>query len=548
TDSIPIFVSLSRGVPGTVLEALGRACTDLGLRSLPSLYEAALRSSRVVLVFDGLDEMPREPVAQARLVELLQHASWTSALVTSRPQGFKTGKFGVTSRRFEYGRVLPLSNDEIHDILQTYLIDPVTVSAIWEKYRAHVLPDLSSPILLLMCIRLARETSKWDKLSLLSLYERYVGVLHAFFNARTVRGRDAQVPVGDVLDCLAEAAVLIRERSWGRSPLSVDGLQTALLSKKNIAEVDSLFNTGMILSVAGEARFVHLTFEEYGLARAMIRAVEAGDPAAGFVIAGISDATYRIAHSGLNPKTEATLIGWFRDKSRQVRKRAVGILKHGVSDQGAEKLWAEFVDGSETFKLQLLRMLVVRSDQRAIDWLLKHGARYERSLFEGIASLGRVELLPILFDAIPTHGFSAFHCALAGVLRCSASEFLPRLQEAYAASSSRTRASVSRILSQHAESPLSARVLDTFILNEQKPDSLMRHLGLAVAVGIPVSTEAVLHLIAVLKREGRYEGRAAKTASNIARQIEWELAPGSGDWTALANELRRIGSPTPATE
>src|SRR5205807_666726 len=105
------------------------------------------------------------------------------------------------------------------EALENYLRNKDDRMRVIARSRSGMFPDLTSPMQLLMVVRLANEVEDWPSLSLFSLYERYLGVLHRFFNSSTVRGGAAATPEIAVLDCLSNAAFEVRTGLWRRELL-----------------------------------------------------------------------------------------------------------------------------------------------------------------------------------------------------------------------------------------------------------------------------------------------------------------------------------------
>jgi hypothetical protein len=538
TGLIPVFISLGRGVPPSILAAFERACNDLGVKTFRSIYEKALRASDVVLILDGLDELLESPGSDARLLGLLRNSGDTAVLVTSRPQGIKLGKSGVTRDRFNFGRIVPLSDLEVGDVLAKYLADPADAARIVTRYEQGLFPDITSPMLLLMCIRIANEMHDWMHLSLFGLYERYVGALNSFFNAQTVRGGDNVASDATVLQMLGDAAVEIRKAQWRRRPLSFVQLVKDLEAQHSHGGTRSFINTGLLISAGGKARFVHLTFEEFGLARAMLHALARGDED-DFIISGISDTTYQIAQSGMTLADESKLVAWLENPSRQVRKRAAGILKYGFSAATGDMIW-KLIDQNKltTSAMTLLGTLLSRGDRRAFHWLKEHQPKLSKRAISHISPYAPKELLPLLFRH--AEELANGRPALTTVLRTGAIEFIPDLRRLYVRLRVSERQAFARTLAKYAQRPMAEMVLNEVILIEPMPSVALRHLGLLIYLGMPISEKLSEYLIALVRTEADYVGRDAKRAVNLAEHIRHGSIT-SDSLSTLAGELERVG-------
>ncbi len=322
---IPIYIPLARYVPDKASDALAYACTEMGVRVFPNLYQESLKHAQVILILDGVDEVHRSDPSRAKLDRLTRDGSYTT-LLTSRPIVFEDVFSG---QNFTFAGIRNLTDEELFKVFKEYLGDQVETERFFSSTTPAVRSALHSPLFALMAIRIAQSYPDWKSLSTYKLFEQYVSALHRFFNADTVRGTEKIIPFDEVLSALSEVAISLQE-SGEFVGGNLDALAHELKEAGYEEGFTALINIGLVSVAGGRPIIAHKSFQEFAIARYLLRCIQKDD-ISGFVKPRTSEFIHQLIRSEVGAGEEARLIQWLSLKEERVRERALGILGREVS-------------------------------------------------------------------------------------------------------------------------------------------------------------------------------------------------------------------------
>lgn len=334
SNLLPIYINLSYGMPDSLDDALKFACDELGVRFFPALYKKTIERLRIILILDGLDEYiefieeKNILILQKKLEKLICECDKHSILLTSRPIDTSIDHL-IMEFNFNFGYIRKLTDEELYEVLRCYLNDSQQIRSILDSIGTKTGLNLHSPLMALMVIRVATEYKDWELLNTFTLFEKYVGVLHTFFNAYSVRGYDIKIDVNQLLEVMSTAALIIKDSL--PQVIKLESLIEILKQKYSSDVITALLNTGIITSNRGKASFIHKSFEDFGLAWLLIFSLRSGD-LKGFTVSGTTDSSYAIANTAITEEDEAKLRELLSAADVSLRRRAMGILKHGCTE------------------------------------------------------------------------------------------------------------------------------------------------------------------------------------------------------------------------
>src|SRR6185437_5751723 len=122
---------------------------------------------------------------------------------TERYDAFLAGK------GFDRAEIRELSDSDIQAFLAAYVGEKRASDLLEQQAKTGAQGFFRSPLLALMAIRIAA-TEAPSILTTFQLFERYVQVLHQYFNAPAVRGKDKLVAAPEILAALSASAHSIR--------------------------------------------------------------------------------------------------------------------------------------------------------------------------------------------------------------------------------------------------------------------------------------------------------------------------------------------------
>lgn len=331
---LPIYTKLTSGIPASILDVFKCSCDELGVRFFPNLYKKSIEKLHLVLILDGLDEYLefREEKYKDSLEKLgclIKECNGHSILITSRPFDSTIDDFFLT-RNFMNGKIRKLTDEELFCVFNSYLDNDKLVDSILSNMSGKKGIDLHSPLMALMVIRIVKEQGGWYNLNIFTLYEKYVKILNDFFNNSLVRGNDVEIDINKILEILSKSAVVIK--SMLPKTINLYDLVETLKRDYKPTEIKALLNTGIITSDHGKVSFIHASFEDFAIAWHLINSLRKGNYK-DFTVSGPTDFSYDIANSALSDEDEKRLCDLLYSSDVSLRRRAIGILKHGCSEK-----------------------------------------------------------------------------------------------------------------------------------------------------------------------------------------------------------------------
>jgi len=479
---IPIYLNLSRGAPGTPVEALEFACVDMGIRIFPSLYERSLEVSRLILVLDGLDELVSTDANSSKLGSLIKQCSNHSVLITSRPSAATQYQHIIAHHKFNTAYIKELADEELRNVLKNYLHDSEQIDLILNAPSDRIGPNFRSPLMALMAIRIASVYPDWMHLSTYSLYVKYVEVLHSFFSATTVRGIEEPATLQEVLSSLSDASQIIRLSE----PFGIT-LEEAINRLRELRYRDKvisgLLNTGLLTSSRGKTSFFHKTFEDFGLAWKMITSVRHGD-AAGFAVRRPTEISYLIASSAVTESDENILRAWLSHSEKTVRLRSIGILKNSCSKETLNEIRRFFhVERSLRVWTTMCRILVNNKDPEFLEWLQAFGAMLPRKktriLGQAIWVSGDKQFLPIILGILEKRKQPTLtRCLFKIALNHNSVELIDTLTYLYLRESADKKINLCGIIGQYRSVELARELIPRLLSEDRSPRSIIYLLNM----------------------------------------------------------------------
>jgi len=450
---VPLYLDLSRGIPASISAAFHFACEDLGVRVFPELFKRSLEASKVLLLLDGLDELPGSPFTIPDLVNLIDVDEVTGAMITTRP-----GCPNRTTKKKQFVQftVRPLSDEEIQSVLSQYLLDPRKAEVILRSVEQGRIPDIRSAMTALMAIRVANELPEWDQLSTFELYKHYVGALHTYFNATTVRGSVdvGSVSLDDLLIVLSDAAFVCAESQQSGYAVSLGELSSRLITKHG-ASATALLNCGLLSSKNERSVFVHRTFQEFGIAFRLIRDFRLRG-SGGLNHPYITDDAYRIAASTLTSADEPILVEAISNKDKHIRKRVSNLLLYtSISSEVSDAILQQLPSEPSIKVWAKLIFILIRSGTSGFRlWLQKSIPNFTRPQLRKLSvALGTSEdvfNLRLMLDSFHEQPYPEFiQAALRIAMKGDDETYIPELVRAYSQLALGARTSLTGTMASH---------------------------------------------------------------------------------------------------
>jgi hypothetical protein len=450
---VPIYLDLARGIPTSISAAFHLACEDLGVRVFPELFKRSLESSKVLLLLDGLDELPGSPLTIPDLVNLIDVDVVAGAMITARP-----GWPNRTTKKklFVPFTIRPLSDEEIRIILSQYLIDPTKADVILRSAEQGRIPDIRSAMTALMAIRVANELPEWDQLSTFELYGRYVGTLHTYFNAATVRGSGdvGSVSLNDLLNALSDAAFVCAEAQQLGFSVSLDELSSRLFTKHGESST-ALLNCGLLSSRNEQSVFIHRTFQEFGIAHRLVKdlRLRGGE---GLNHPYITDDAYRIAASILTSADEPFLVEAVTSKDKHIRKRVANLLLYTPISSNVSSVMLRQLPSEPSIKVwaKLIYILIRNCVEGIRPWLEESIAGFSRpqlrKLSAAIGTSADARDLRLMLDSFNGQPFPEFlQAAFRIAMNAEDESLISELVQLYQNQPLGVRCSIAGIMASH---------------------------------------------------------------------------------------------------
>ncbi len=285
--SVPIPLQIELWRLNTYNEDIKKLIFQIIKRSFPNYFDAdsfsewALHNGKIILLFDGLDEVSsdlREKIT-LQIINFLEEYPLCKAVITCRTAVYKNEFIEITSCTRE---LLPFDDLQIRDFLQYWdnqLPKGKTVEELIASLqnRPKILALARNPLMLTIISFLYTSPSFIIPHSRAEFYNRAVDIL-----LRQWRNKQNRYDAAKKRIILEHLAVFNQEASLGNDRLSID-LKTILKEIKeilpdldlNITETESILNeiierSGLLIQIDGGMRFqfTHLTLQEYFAATA----------------------------------------------------------------------------------------------------------------------------------------------------------------------------------------------------------------------------------------------------------------------------------------
>jgi GTPase SAR1 family protein len=365
-DILPIYVKLSDGSPSSVLEALEKACKELGVPFYSVLYERSLQHNHVILILDGLDELLINTVNSGIRVfaKLLSENANSTIFITTRPLMFESDQFAIPSGICR-GIVNSLTEAEVFEVLDQYKMTDKL-----DKFIQTTKFPINSPLILYMLINVIEKLQDVTGLTKFSLYREYVNSLHEYFNSSALRGGDRVILLDEILGILSDVSYLISGKREKRIKINLNDLKDALEASHKEDAVIAFLNTGLVTSMGNRVEFIHYSFEEFGIAYRIINCIKAKD-IRGFIESTVpSESCYSMIYAELTESDKDELVSLLGHSKNKVRKRAMGVLKYSDNRAIIGDIRMALTNGSTGTAPLSVVQAVVKRDKTSIYWLL----------------------------------------------------------------------------------------------------------------------------------------------------------------------------------
>ena len=256
-----------------------------GIKINPLMFEKLLAQKRLLVLFDGLDEVATLEERQ-RLVQEIEHFATlypnNYLLVTSRPVGYEQAS--GSKQLFTHGRVQPFDDDQIHQFLErwyTYVLrlEPLPYqeqqeletlfTTLKENTRLHKLAE--NPLLLTVITALYRSQRLPEKR--VQVYDKCAELLleiWAKLKGTHERWRGMKMGKDDQFACVAHLVFQLHQHAQEQSDSSAREAATDVPVRLMLREIEHFLNSRKLLTEVAEQRkearqFLELMRVEAGL-------------------------------------------------------------------------------------------------------------------------------------------------------------------------------------------------------------------------------------------------------------------------------------------
>jgi hypothetical protein len=477
SNIIPIFVSLSTGIPVSLLDALQMSCDEMGVRVFPTLFQIHLKKSHIVLIMDGLDELTHLDKSNLSTLEAFtDSADELSILLTSRPiEGPSTDDPIVTYRQ---GTIRGLNDRELSTVLQSYLTDPNQMRQLLELSKDAKFLNIRSPIIALMLIRVLQTGINLTDFRSFSLYKTYISVLHQYFNSDTVRGRGEKVTTEQILKALSEVALILKQSETG---IKFDELVHELNQTISSSHISALINIGLITVHKGNAILIHKSFEEFAIAWYMLDCIRLNKLPASIV--GLSQASFMMANSGISEVEEIQLKFWLT-RSKLYRRRACSIIRYGCSPEILNQIKNLInQEKDEQTWSSMAQVMLLNNDYSFMDHLIRSTEKLNHSKKSTLNWLLRRVKDPDAFEyafklVLQGKADSMIVCVFHMALALNLYQHSEQLIQLFNKSNKTHRNDICSILGKYRESDLGLAMSKDLIMNQKSLPVLINLLNI----------------------------------------------------------------------
>lgn len=312
-DIIPIFISLRETVPSTVFSAFEFSCKQLGVRVFEHIYKNKINSSKLIVILDGLDEVSDIESAIKNLKKLITQERIHSLILTSRPHiidNINTDQFVMSIQH-----IAKLSRVDIESVAEAFHIDIQLLST------SSVL-DLSSPLQLLMYIKLKMEGLDDKNTTLYDLYIEYIKVLTRYYN-----GNNSEDYIQEILRVFKNVSVEAVKKENLNESIKISDMYN-LINVKDEKYLSDLVRCGLVTSKDNTLSFIHKSFEEFGVAYGLVNGIKTKSIDELKKLSINSRHTYLIASYGLHEDDIDNIVEVLDCNISRVRGKILGVLQH----------------------------------------------------------------------------------------------------------------------------------------------------------------------------------------------------------------------------
>lgn len=521
---LPIYVSLGILTPDSIETAFSSACHDLGMRVLPNLFRTKLNETKSVLILDGLDEMESTESNKAGLKSLIEGCGSNRLMLTTRPTDVTEYQDILGFEDFDQGEISTLSDSDVRNVLLGYLGSNLQTDSLLASIPVEMRSALKSPLFALMVIRVAQSASSWEKLTTFKLFERYVNVLENFFNY----GRRVEGDTSNAFSALEALALTLGTDSSDLNP-SLDKIREKAEEQGLGASFLALLRTGLITSVGGSVHFAHKSFQEFGIARAVLRSIrEANLLTFSDIQSGASVSEMVLPE--LSSNDVETLIKWLRIDSNPVRRRVLAIFKFQAPQSVLQVVKKILMQKISTRTWDMGVKVIAGNDENlflkalADDLITKKQKRKAHILANALGGATNREYLPILLKMATTSMSPTFTRSLINFILVNESlDVLPKLVGTYRKHHVVNRREFARTINLNRSSQVTASMLNLLIPIEKDGGAvlLLLHAGRHVIKDIDATTLSIAtKRVGSLVSPERYQRRAAARLCLTLNQIK----------------------------
>ncbi|MBX4261938.1 NACHT domain-containing protein [Clostridium estertheticum] len=312
-DIVPIYISLRDKVPTNTFNAFEFSCKQLGVRVFQEIYKNKIEESSIIIILDGLDEIPDIESGVKSLIKLMSQGDIHSLIITSRPhvvEKLNPAKLGISKCHIQ-----ELIASEIKSVAEKFNVSLDTDSS-------NALLDLSSPLQLLMYVKLKMEGFGNKRVTIYNLYIEYIAVLTKYFN-----NNDNESYIYEILRVLKLVSVEVVRNANINKSISINEMYT-LIKHEDKECFSDLIRCGLITSKDNQLSFMHKSFEEFGVAYGLVEGIKSNTETEIKNLSLNSWNSYYIASEGLNEEDIDNIIELLDSKSSKIRKKLVGVLKY----------------------------------------------------------------------------------------------------------------------------------------------------------------------------------------------------------------------------
>lgn len=312
-DIIPIFISLRETVPSTIFSAFEFSCKQLGVRVFENMYKNKINNSKLIVILDGLDEVSDIESGIKNLKKLIAQEQIHSLILTSRPHiidNINIDQFGISIQH-----IAKLSRVDIESVAEAFHIDSQLLST------SSVL-DLSSPLQLLMYIKLKMEGLEDKNTTLYDLYIEYIKVLTRYYN-----GNNSEDYIQEILRVFKNVSVEAIKKENLNESIKISDMYN-LINVKDEKYLSDLVSCGLVTSKDNTLSFIHKSFEEFGVAYGLVNGIKTKNIDELKNLSINSRNTYWIASDGVHEDDIDNIVEVLDYNISKVRKRIIGILEY----------------------------------------------------------------------------------------------------------------------------------------------------------------------------------------------------------------------------